>query len=272
MSQNSATTPEFSTVRFVLIVFSISYPFQIAYHFLGEAYRPILLVSMAAAGLGAFVCGCFVFRDGFAGAGWAWGRFRHYLLAFALAALFWVFPSLVEHYTSLYTWKPGVEAGAIAMAILSGSVLTIIPAFGEELAWRGYLLPRLVARKGVRGGLITMGFITWLWHLPFLVTTALQESTTPLASLALVLGVSLIPTVLHAVIFAYLWNVSGSIAVAIFYHVVFDEIRDGLIETIGLGALGQNWQVIPICLIGGILLYRTNWYRPISGTRKKPCK
>ena len=250
----------FSTWRFLLVVFTVSYPFQIAYYFLGERYRQILLLSMVAAGVGAFLCGRYVFRDGFAGAGWAWARVRHYALALLLAVTFWVLPSFAERILGWFRPLPGVGVGTILVSIGSGALLTLLPAFGEEFAWRGYLLPRLVNRQGVRRGLLFMGFITWIWHVPFLVANTLLAGGAG-TSLLNVLAVSLVPTVLHAVIFAYLWNISGSLLVATVYHVLFDEIRDGLLQTVGLGFFGQNWQIIAISLLGAILLYRVNWYR-----------
>ena len=60
--------------RYLLIVFALSWPFQLAFVVLGETFRPILLLSMIMAGVGTFVAGRYVFTDGFEGTGWRWCR------------------------------------------------------------------------------------------------------------------------------------------------------------------------------------------------------
>ncbi|MES2292374.1 MAG: CPBP family intramembrane glutamic endopeptidase [Pseudomonadota bacterium] len=42
-------------------------------------------------------------------------------------------------------------------------------ALGEEIGWRGYLAPRMVARLGFTGGAILSGAIWASWHIPIMV-------------------------------------------------------------------------------------------------------
>ncbi len=100
---------------FVLVVLGISYPFQ-----------------------GAYVYGRFIARGGFAGAGWGRGRARHYLLAMLLPLVFWLLPSLAERVFGSHTPMAGLAVGEILLAIGSGALLTLLPAFGEEFAWRPF--------------------------------------------------------------------------------------------------------------------------------------
>ncbi len=44
--------------------------------------------------------------------------------------------------------------------------INFIPAFGEEYGWRGFLLPKLVGRLNLLGGLLLSGAIWGLWHAP----------------------------------------------------------------------------------------------------------
>ncbi|GAA0932347.1 CPBP family intramembrane glutamic endopeptidase [Nonomuraea longicatena] len=69
----------------------------------------------------------------------------------------------------------GVEAPAalgplvvtqILVAVLLAPVLNVLPMLGEELGWRGWLQPRLVAARGVFPGLMLGGVIWGLWHAP----------------------------------------------------------------------------------------------------------
>ena len=44
--------------------------------------------------------------------------------------------------------------------------LTVIAFFGEEYAWRGYLQPVMQSRFGMKAGVILLGVIWSLWHIP----------------------------------------------------------------------------------------------------------
>jgi hypothetical protein len=50
-------TRPFSLKIYLLIVFALSWPFQITFLFLGEEFRPMLLVSMVMAGVGTLIAG-----------------------------------------------------------------------------------------------------------------------------------------------------------------------------------------------------------------------
>ena len=41
-----------------------------------------------------------------------------------------------------------------------------IPVLGEELAWRGYLQDKLVSKMGPINGVMTLGIVWAIWHLP----------------------------------------------------------------------------------------------------------
>ncbi|MFC4008467.1 CPBP family intramembrane glutamic endopeptidase [Nonomuraea purpurea] len=75
---------------------------------------------------------------------------------------------------SLYREMMGVQGANLQTAWVSqvvtgltlGTVVTLIPAFGEEWGWRGWLVPWLSAEAGVSRGLLISGVIWGLWHAP----------------------------------------------------------------------------------------------------------
>ncbi|GAA2820995.1 hypothetical protein GCM10020220_006760 [Nonomuraea rubra] len=75
---------------------------------------------------------------------------------------------------SLYRDTMGVQganlhaawAGQVLTGLTLGTVVTMIPAFGEEWGWRGWLVPWLSAEAGVSRGLLISGLIWGLWHAP----------------------------------------------------------------------------------------------------------
>jgi uncharacterized protein len=53
------------------------------------------------------------------------------------------------------------------VSILLGAIINVIPALGEELGWRGWLLPKLKP-LGVAPALIVSGIIWGAWHAPLI--------------------------------------------------------------------------------------------------------
>lgn len=209
------------------------------------------------AGVGTYIAGKYVFKDGFANAGWRWGRPKHYLLALLLALCLWLLPSAIERYLGWFAGS-NVSVTNFLTTLVMSSLLTLLPAFGEEFSWRGYLLPRLQARYSPRQALLLHGLVTWVWHLPVVVAMGLALGGNPLLAVVLILVISLLPTVMHALVFAYLWSSSQSLAVATFYHVMFDEVRDTLEDTVGLGILGQYFQMLVLTVLGILILWQSH--------------
>ena len=59
-------------------------------------------------------------------------------------------------------------------------VQVITGAVGEELGWRGYLLPRLRLHLGALGAAWTMAVLWSLWHLPAFFTPGMPHRTMPM--------------------------------------------------------------------------------------------
>ncbi|MFJ4224544.1 lysostaphin resistance A-like protein [Microbacterium sp. NPDC089695] len=56
----------------------------------------------------------------------------------------------------------------LATAMLLGATITTILALGEEIGWRGYLLPRMHERWGLPVAIVGGGIIWGLWHAPLI--------------------------------------------------------------------------------------------------------
>jgi len=55
---------------------------------------------------------------------------------------------------------------SLLQVVLIGPVINIIPTLGEELGWRGYLLPKLRESFSDRAALLISGVIWGVWHAP----------------------------------------------------------------------------------------------------------
>jgi membrane protease YdiL (CAAX protease family) len=64
---------------------------------------------------------------------------------------------------------PVIVLLAAALILTVGPVVNIIPTLGEELGWRGYLLPKLRELHSDRAAVVITGLIWGFWHLPIIV-------------------------------------------------------------------------------------------------------
>lgn len=113
------------------------------------------------------------------------GHVRVYLIAWfgptvliALGAALWFLlnPSAFDLSMSTLAAGLGREPEALRPLIYSqillgaaaGPAINFIPTLGEELGWRGYLLPRLRRLLSPRLALLVTGVIWGLWHAPMI--------------------------------------------------------------------------------------------------------
>jgi membrane protease YdiL (CAAX protease family) len=99
--------------------------------------------------------------------------------------------------------------------LLMALVWPVLAALGEELGWRGFLLPNLAARWSLLPAAIATGVVWGVWHLPA-DYVALKGYGDWFFAAFLLNG----PIVLtaHAVIMAWIWKRTSSTLAAVFYH------------------------------------------------------
>jgi uncharacterized protein len=89
-------------------------------------------------------------------------------------------------------------------------VAAVVIAVAEETGWRGYALPRLIARYGAFYGSALLGVLWALWHVPMFVAQAVPLSLAPVMLLYFVGG---------SLFFTFLFRKSqGSLLVAVLAH------------------------------------------------------
>jgi membrane protease YdiL (CAAX protease family) len=118
------------------------------------------------------------------------GNVRYYLIAWfgpalliALGALiyFLLFPSqfdpTMNQMASLYAAQGvslpegtlfAIFIAQLALGIFLSPLLNIITTSGEEIGWRGYLLPKLMEMYSPRVSIVISGIIWGLWHAPII--------------------------------------------------------------------------------------------------------
>ncbi|HEY1986475.1 MAG TPA: CPBP family intramembrane glutamic endopeptidase [Terracidiphilus sp.] len=157
----------------------------------------VIHTQMWAPGLAAFVC-CAIFRIPLEFLGLRWPGMRAigwgYALPIAYAATAYVFlwltklaPADFDGFmrASERSLHIGAGAGVLnAVLIMSFGVLQSgVSAMGEEIGWRGFLVPVLAQRLSFTGVALVSGLIWALWHFPLILFGTYSSSAPKWAAL-----------------------------------------------------------------------------------------
>lgn len=81
-------------------------------------------------------------------------------------------------------------------------------ALGEEVGWRGYLLPRVSNGRSAVNAMLLVGFLHGLWHLPLIVGTPFYH---PDANLFVVIPLFMVTLTLAGIFYGFLRVWTGSV-------------------------------------------------------------
>lgn len=127
-------------------------------------------------------------------------------------------------------------------------VWPLMAAAGEEIGWRGYLLPRLEQRFGLLGAALLIGLVWGLWHLP--ADYVALKSYGPWFVPAFLVNGPFVLTA-HSIILAWLWRrTGGSLLAVIVYH--FSITASAMV---GPSAGTEGWTGVVSAGIGAALLW-----------------
>ncbi|HZZ39315.1 MAG TPA: CPBP family intramembrane glutamic endopeptidase [Acidobacteriaceae bacterium] len=186
--------PILTYVFLVALLSAIPYTVIIRSHHLGVGGGLMTGVLMWMPATAALLS-CLLLNIDVGTLGWRWRPTRYEVLAYVLPILYavpvycacWVFVPHSLGYRSFadsaaQAWAmPGSPNGAAALAIVVfatfGVVRSLSSALGEEIGWRGFLLPRLTSRFGFTGGCLISGCIWAVWHYPALLLADYNSGT-----------------------------------------------------------------------------------------------
>lgn len=219
-----------------------------------------------------------VTHDGYIRTGWqGLGLHRLGLRRWGLAVLG---PLLVLSCTYGIVWRTGIghfEPTALNGVImldgpanmlrtlfnlLLGLLMSTLLAAGEEIGWRGYLLPHLLPLGRARA-LLVHGLLQGIWHLPIMLLTPFYHAS---GDRLIVATLFLLSTMLGGVFFGYLRLTSASVWPAALGHGAFNMFwTTFMTATVAVSSpvLLEYWAgesgvltLIGIGLMAGWLLYR----------------
>ena len=124
----------------------------------------------------------------------------------------------------------------IPVALTVGTLQSCISAFGEEVGWRGYMVPRLV-QAGVPRADVISGLIWCFWHVPLILWGGYAVGEYPLLS-ALLFVASIMPVAL----LYFRWRMtSGSVWPAVIAHGSWNVVIQGVFDRYTRGAHAATW-------------------------------
>lgn len=180
----------------------------------------------------------------------SFGRnYRYYLILSVVFSVLFVTGLLFSYYTGLGLPTTGFDLSTFTVFIgisLAFLLVTWTKYFGEEYGWRFYLQDRVLPLFGSFKGVLIIGIIWGLWHLPLsLMGLNFAEN------LALGNVLYLVWTIVIGIIFSYAVLKTGSIWIAVLLHGINDSL-------VSIGYLYiANGQIIavflPVLVLMGIL-------------------
>jgi membrane protease YdiL (CAAX protease family) len=157
------------------------------------------------------------------------------------------------------------DPSLLAMAL----VWPVLAALGEELGWRGFLLPRLETRLNLLPAALLIGALWGLWHLP--ADFIALKGYGGLFWLAFLINGPIVLTA-HSVIMAWIWRATGGSTFAVvLYHA---SITASAIVAPSAGS--EGWPGILAAAIGAaivcvaaivLVIVRRDDFEPARGER-----
>jgi membrane protease YdiL (CAAX protease family) len=215
-------------------------------HHIGAGHGMVVTLVMWCPTLAALATSA-VYKVELATLGWNWRPVKYEWLAYLLPILYalpvylgcWAFVSGSFDYASfsksfadtysMMQW-PNLATLGLGVPLLAtlGMVGSLSHALGEEIGWRGFLLPRLTGRFGFTVGCLISGTVWAVWHYPGLLWADYNAGTQPLYAMAC-FTLMVVPM---AFVMGWLRLKSGSLwpcAVLhashnLFIQVIFDEL------------------------------------------------
>ena len=201
----------------ILLMFALTWPIDLAYSGLLSFQVPFLLylflgwgfvvasVTMTGLTLGKDAVKSLLKRYLSWRVGWKW-----FLVAFLLQPLLivlgvygnaWI-TGVAPDYSEIIAYRIFGEATSLWLFIVPFFLIDFI-ANGEEIGWRGYVLPRLQARHSALTSTLILGLIWGFWHLP--------------------------KFLLHWNAVSFIWFMAHTMAAAFIYTWVYNSTRGSLL-------------------------------------------
>jgi membrane protease YdiL (CAAX protease family) len=274
---------------FLLLTFAISsifYALIIHAGRLGAGRGLYVMGLMWSPGLAGLICR-YRFDGSLRNHGWTWGKWRYQLASYLIPIAYAAAVYVVVWITGLGGFYDGKFLGAqmadfgldglpsslqlvfyIALVGTLGMPQSCSSALGEELGWRGFLVPELAKVTTFTRTALISGLVWSLWHYPILLFADYNAGTSPPYALAcftaMVVGIS----------FVYAWMrlKSGSVWTGVLLHASHNLWVQSIFDPLTVDTGRTKWVIgefgIGLAIAGavtGYLFWRRRGDLPPAG-------
>jgi membrane protease YdiL (CAAX protease family) len=146
-----------------------------------ENFQIGVLGLMWVPGLSA-IATVLIHRRGLKSLGWRLGNPRYLLIGYLLPLVYAAIPYGIVWLTRLGAINTENQPSLIGWVFFAtvGVLSSLVTALGEEIGWRGYLVPRLTEFISFRKTTLIVGGIWLLWHTPLILFADYRNPDTPI--------------------------------------------------------------------------------------------
>jgi uncharacterized protein len=155
--------------------------------------------------------------------------------------------------TALVAPQVSGSVSLLVLDILAGFVISTMFALGEEVGWRGYMLPRMKG-FGLVQAMLIVGFLHGVWHLPILLTTDYYHSA---GNPWIVAPLFLLTVTLAGIFYGFLRIWTGSVWPAAIAHAAANtawNVSSQVSQTKSPAVLEYAGGESGVIMIGGLLV------------------
>jgi len=211
----------------------------------GEGLGSLGVLIQWAPAIGAFAT-LLIYQRNIRGLGFGLGRGRYLVLSYFLPlgvllatyAVIWVLglggfdsePILEEAASAISISNPILLILAIiGLSATAGLLLPAFLALGEEIGWRGFLVPELAKSRSFTRVALLSGAIWAVYHYPLIFIFGAEMAGTPILYQLLVMTIQAIAI---GTILAWIRLMSGSLWTAVIFHAVLNAFGQGLFDSL----------------------------------------
>ena len=247
--------------RDTAITLSIFFLLTIIFYFLGywlifrTGKATPLMLSVGV----AVILTCLIRKRKLSELGWEWGEWKYqwmsYLIPFTLAAVAYLIIWLADFggwYNSqfvleqkenynLQNWNDG---GIIVFHFLLTATVAFMLALpsvlGEEVAWRGFLVPELAKFLSFTGVALVSGFLWSIWHWPLIIIGIYSNDGSPLYYQLFFFTLYIMSA---SIIMTYLRYKTNSLWTAVMFHASLNIFLQKVFTPLTLTTADSGWYI-----------------------------